>query len=131
MADPSREGGCLCGAIRYRILGEPKSVNLCHCESCRRASGGPAVGFVDMPAGGFMWTKGEPAFYASSPGVRRGFCPTCGTALTYEGDNLPGEMHVLSATLDDPSTWVPTAAFYNNERIAWLKIELPDPEGNS
>jgi hypothetical protein len=127
MTDPSHEGGCLCGAIRYRISGEPKGVNLCHCQSCRRATGGPAVGFVDMPPGGFVWTAGDPAFYVSSPGVRRGFCPVCGTSLTYQADDMPGEMHVLSATLDDPSPWAPTAAYFNDERIAWLKVDLPDP----
>jgi hypothetical protein len=126
MTDPSHEGGCMCGAIRYQISGKPLGVGLCHCLTCRRATGGPVVGFVDMPPGGLSWTSGEPAFFASSPGVRRGFCPVCGTSLTYEADDMPGEVHVLSATLDDPEPWVPTDASFNSERISWVKIDLPD-----
>lgn len=128
---PNPEGGCLCGVIRYRLSGEPKGVNLCHCQSCRRATGGPAVGFIDMPPGGFMWIDVKPAIYMSSPGVRRSFCPTCGTSLTYEADDLPGEMHILSATLDDPAPWAPTEAYFNSDRIAWLKIDLPDHQEGS
>lgn len=126
--DAGNEGGCLCGALRYRIQGEPIGVGLCHCRSCRLATGGPVAGFVDLPPGGFVWTAGEPAFYASSPGVRRGFCSTCGTALTFEADDLPGEVHLLSATLDDPTPWVPDEAgtTHSGDRISWLKIKLPD-----
>ena len=122
----SKRGGCLCGAIRYALSGEPTGVNLCHCQSCRRATGGPAVGFVDMPPGGFTWTSGQPKYYESSPGVRRAFCGVCGTALTYEGDNHPGEVNVLSATLDDPEPWVPTAAYHTTERLPWLHLHLPE-----
>ncbi len=129
--DERHDGGCMCGAIRYQISGQPMSVGLCHCKSCRRATGGPAVGFVDMPPGSFAWTAGEPAFFESSPGVRRGFCPTCGTSLTYEADDLPGEVHLLSATLDNPEPWVPVDATYNHERISWLKIDLPDPKARA
>ena len=38
-----REGGCYCGAIRYRIEGEPLHVNYCHCRMCQRLSGAPVV----------------------------------------------------------------------------------------
>ena len=126
MTDRSHEGGCLCGAIRYRIQGEPIGVGLCYCRSCQRATGGPVAGFVDLPPGGFVWTAGEPAFYASSPGVKRGFCPQCGTALTFEADDIPGEVHLLSATIDDPTPWVPLEAntTHSGDRISWLQLNL-------
>ena len=44
------EGGCLCGAVRYRISGSPLSSVNCHCESCRRASGAPAVAWISRRA---------------------------------------------------------------------------------
>ena len=39
----SVEGGCLCGAIRYRVSGEPLARSLCHCRSCRLGAGAPSV----------------------------------------------------------------------------------------
>jgi hypothetical protein len=121
----SLEGGCLCGALRYRIDGAIPAANLCHCRSCRMAAGAPVVAFADLAPGQFAWTAGEPAFYASSAGVRRGFCATCGTALTYESEDLPGEVHVLSATLDDPGAAPPTGELFAEERIPWMVVRLP------
>lgn len=40
------EGGCRCGAIRYRITGEPLSAGFCHCRMCQRAAGAPVVAWV-------------------------------------------------------------------------------------
>lgn len=115
----------MCGAVRYRFTGMPLSCNLCHCRSCRLATGTPVAAFVDLAADQFAWTRGEPAFFASSVPVRRGFCPSCGTALTYESRDLPGEMHVLSATLDDPSPFAPTEEVFAEERISWMKLRVP------
>ncbi len=125
MAQKNHDGGCLCGAVRYRIAGEPPALNYCHCRSCRLATGGPVAAFADLAPGQFTWTRGEPAFYASSAPVRRGFCPTCGTALTYESTEMPDEVHVLSATLDDPAPFAPTSEFFAEERIPWLHVRLP------
>src|SRR6185503_6909117 len=33
------EGGCQCGAIRYRLTGEPVFLTICHCGECKRQSG--------------------------------------------------------------------------------------------
>ena len=123
---PVLEGGCLCGAVRYRIEGNIPSANLCHCRSCRLATGAPVAGFADLAPGQFAWTRGAPAFYASSPGVRRSFCGTCGTALTYESESLPGEVLVLSATLANPASAPPTAEVFADERIPWLHVHLPE-----
>lgn len=126
--NPCLEGGCLCGTVRYRITGTVPAANLCHCRSCRLAIGAPVATFADLAPGQFAWTAGAPAFYASSPGVRRGFCPTCGTSLTYESDNLPGEVHVLSATLDTPEAVPPTEEVFPEERIPWMHVRLPEVE---
>jgi len=121
----SHEGGCLCGAVRYRVTGAAPACNVCYCRSCRLATGAPVVAFADLAPGQFSWTSGEPAIYASSPGVRRGFCPTCGTALTFEHEGQPGEVHVLSATFDDPAPFVPDKEFFVEERLPWLQVRLP------
>ena len=68
------EGGCLCGAIRYRIEdGEHPAAN-CHCTLCRRASGAPFVSWLVVPEAAFAFTRGEPRLLRSTPGGRRE-CP--------------------------------------------------------
>jgi len=118
------EGGCMCGAVRYAIDDVGAVANYCHCRSCRMATGGPVAAFVDLKPGAFAWTRDPATHYASSPGVRRGFCATCGTALTYEADDTPDEVHVMSPTLDDSTPFAPSGFFHEEERLAWLHLRL-------
>ena len=37
------EGGCLCGAVRYRISAAPSHTDYCHCRMCQRSTGAPVV----------------------------------------------------------------------------------------
>jgi hypothetical protein len=71
------EGGCLCGAVRFRAMGAPKGVFWCHCQSCRRHSGAPVSVFVGFERGAYSVTKGEITKFKSSSGTTRGFCRTC------------------------------------------------------
>lgn len=115
----SATGGCLCGAVRYEADGPSSHPTLCHCESCRRASGASPVAWVTFGRDRFRFTKGEPSSYASSPEVTRRFCPTCGTALTYERSDLPDETDVTVATLDDPTSASPADHTWYGERLPW------------
>ena len=73
------EGGCLCGAVRYRVTGEPVAATLCHCGDCRRASGGTNIAWAVFDLGDFEWLGDEPEDYSSSPGIRWLFCKGCGS----------------------------------------------------
>lgn len=114
------EGGCLCGAVRYRIAEPARFSTMCHCRSCRLATGAPAAAFVGVMRPQFEEVRGARRIFASSPGVRRGFCGTCGTSLTYEGDAWSDEVHIYAATLDQPAAFPPTAHTYTVDRIAWF-----------
>jgi len=116
------EGGCLCGAVRYRASGESSHPSLCHCNSCRRAAGAPLVAWATFPPTQFAFTKGTPARYRSSPPVVRTFCPTCGTPLTYQHASFPNEIDVTIASLDDPSAFPPADHTWTSERIPWLEL---------
>ena len=86
MSEPPLEGGCLCGAVRYRIDAPPLWTAYCHCATCRRSTGAPVTMFVGARSESVRFTAGERAMYASSPDVQRGFCARCGTPLTYESE---------------------------------------------
>ena len=122
------EGGCLCGAVRYRAAGQPSLATLCHCASCRRAAGAPAVAWVTFPAAEFRFTRGEPAGFRSSPPVTRRFCGRCGTPLTYEHEAFPGGTDVTTASLDAPERCPPLDHTWTSERLAWWRPEPRWPE---
>lgn len=120
-------GRCLCGAIRFSYRGPPKWTAYCHCESCRRATSAPAAVWIGIERDQFSWDAGTPSAYASSPGVVRRFCPTCGSPMSYEGDRWPTEVHVLAPSLEDPSPVRPRAHVNAAEQLDWFEVhdDLP------
>jgi len=38
-----REGGCACGAVRYRLTSDPLFTHCCHCLNCQRQTGSAFV----------------------------------------------------------------------------------------
>lgn len=125
------EGGCHCGAVRYRIEGAPMHHALCHCTDCRRSAGAPIVGWTMFHSGQVTTTQGETREYASSEHGRRQFCPNCGTGLFYINQQiLPDIIDVQSATLDDPDAIPPGVQIQTADRIGWMKNahELPEFE---
>jgi len=122
------EGGCLCGALRYRATGAARFATLCHCASCRRAAGAPAVAWVSFPADAFAFTSGEPVRFRSSPPVTRTFCGCCGTPLTYRSDAFPNVVDVTTASLDEPGRCAPLDHTFVSERLRWWRPEPRWPE---
>jgi hypothetical protein len=121
VSGPALEGGCLCGATRYRVAGAARNACFCHCRSCRRASGAPFVAWATFPTEGFALTGGALRLHASSEPVTRGSCPTCGTPLTYAHAARPGEIDVALATLDDPAAVRPECHIWTSHRLPWLE----------
>ncbi len=117
-------GGCMCGAVRYEVIGDPFSVIHCHCLSCRRHTGAPVVTLAGFKQDQVRFTAGERRIYESSPGVGRAYCGQCGTPLTWEGDGGElgpiVELHI--STFDDPDVFVPQYHVHHDERIAWFDV---------
>ncbi len=118
-------GGCLCGATRYEIVGPVLSVGLCHCRSCRLASGATPVGWAVVASTGFRWTAGAAVEHGSSPGVTRTHCGTCGTPLTFADG--PATLDVTIATLDDPEALVPEREIWLSHRPGWVAVDPRRP----
>jgi len=87
-------GGCLCGRARYRLTEPPTSFGACHCQMCRKFSGGIELGLQVMP-GGVVWEGDETVrTYRSSDWAERGFCEICGSSLFWRL-TMPGPMQGL------------------------------------
>lgn len=123
MPDSDRSGetgGCLCGAIRFEVQTEPLWIAHCHCHSCRHNTGSAVATFIGYRMEDVRWTEGARTYFESSPGVKRGFCATCGTPMSYEGDRAPGETHLYIGTMDEPDKFPPRNHVFFEERIAWF-----------
>ena len=125
-------GGCLCGAVRYRITGELIWAGYCHCHSCRRFTGSVVTNWVGVADSGVEFTCGHSTVYAA-PGVERGFCAQCGSSLTYRADRFPDYIQLHIGSLDDPEAVAPMAHVHCAEKPAWFDVddELPRHPGSA
>ena len=114
-------GGCHCGAVRYRAMGPPVLVELCHCKSCRDTVGAPLIAWTAFPRSTFELLAGKPSVYESSKGLERTFCGRCGTSLTLADQRFADEIYVTNASLDDPELLVPEFHIWRSHRLSWLE----------
>jgi hypothetical protein len=120
------EGGCACGAVRYRLASEPMFVHCCHCLNCQRQTGSAFVVNLLIEADRVELLAGEPQ-RVDAPrdrGVQRIFrCPDCQVAV-YSEYSSPGMRFVRGGTLDDPTGVVPDVHIYTRSKVEWVR--LPD-----
>ncbi len=111
------KGGCQCGAVRFEVTGRLGKASVCHCRMCQKAFGNVFAPLVSIPDGALTWTRAEPKRFQSSNFVLRGFCPECGTPLTYEA---PDGLAVAIGAFDHPERIEPDIQFGVEGRIPWM-----------
>ena len=122
-----REGGCSCGAVRYRLTSEPLFVHCCHCRNCQRQTGSAFVVNVLIEADR-VEVVGEPVPVAvprddgSAQPIHR--CPSCQVALFSEYGR-PEIRFLRAGTLDEPSSVAPDVHIYTRSKLPWVVL----PEG--
>ncbi len=121
------EGGCLCGAVRYEVVGPEFDAGYCHCSICRRASGAPVIAWANVEPAAFRVTRGTPRRYRSSPSGERAFCPDCGSQLFFVPTDPAWHLSFMLATLDDPNSIVPRLHIFIHDKLPWFEIadQLP------
>jgi hypothetical protein len=115
-------GGCHCGKVRYEAHGRTFHPTICHCVDCRRVVGAPCVAWFSVERHGFRIVAGEMRRYASSARAERGFCADCGTSLTFQAHDLPGEIDVTTASLDNPERVPPADHTRTARRLGWMRF---------
>jgi len=116
------EGGCFCGAVRYRAAGTPFNSTVCHCTACRRSAGAAAVAWFSVHPRDFALTRGSLREHSSSLHGRRGFCADCGSSVTFRNESLPNEIDIATATLDDPARVPPRDHVWTASRLPWVGL---------
>lgn len=122
-----REGGCACGAVRYRMLSEPLFIHCCHCLNCQRQTGSAFVINLLIEAERVEITAGTakpvdaPRDHGRPQRIFR--CPHCQLAVFSEYSR-PGVWFVRGGTLDDPISITPDVHIYTRSKVGW--VSLPD-----
>ena len=125
-----REGGCFCGAVRFRTHGEPINIRICHCRNCQKAMGGPSFARA-LFAKQAIDIDGETGRYASSERLDRLFCNTCGTSM-FSWQRTGIATGVALACFDDRNAFAPTEHIWVSEKIDWVRLDdglLQYPQG--
>jgi hypothetical protein len=131
------EGGCICGAVRYRLDAAPSGTYACHCKDCQRQSGGAFAISMIVARENFAVTAGETVTFDkradSGRIVRQHACPTCHTRLFNEPLSSPGIIVLKPGTLDDSGWARPVGAIWTESRVPWAEIDwsLPNFPGQA
>lgn len=120
---PDRIGGCLCGAVRYVLKGEPRAIALCHCTHCQRQSGSLLSFNLVMREADYE-QSGETMIYVdggdSGHPVHRHFCGRCGSPIAVKTALMPGKVVVKAGTLDSMDGLQPRTEIYTDHAVTWL-----------
>ncbi|MDH3691611.1 MAG: GFA family protein [Gammaproteobacteria bacterium] len=108
MTLPSQEGGCLCGAVRYRTTDQPKRVIACHCTTCKQRTGAAYGVGVYLDDNDVEFIKGSTQTFElrsdeSDRWIRNEFCTSCGTTVSWTLELRPGLRAIAGGTYDDPN----------------------------
>ncbi len=122
MAD-THEGGCACGAVRYRTTGVPVRVALCACTWCQKRTGGAFGISVYFNDADVEFLQGSLRTHRLTSDAERWlesrFCEACGTTVTWTLELRPGWTGIAGGTFDRPTFW------YDLEAVVFAR-SMPD-----
>jgi hypothetical protein len=123
--DLPREGGCACGAVRYRLTSDPLFTHCCHCLNCQRQTGSAFVINVLIEADRVELIAGapQPVEVPRDDGSKQVIfrCPDCQVAVFSEYGR-PEVRFVRAGTLDRPSGVTPDVHIYTRSKLPWVTL---------
>lgn len=124
-------GGCLCGAIRYKVTGDPVRVQICHCDDCRRATGSNFATNVFIHTNQFKLLLGMPKTYqhAADSGnmMTKEFCGECGAPIGGYNSRSADMRIVKVGSIDDASFVQPDAEVFVSQALPFT-LHFPHTE---
>jgi hypothetical protein len=123
--DVPREGGCACGAVRYRLASAPLFVHCCHCLNCQRQTGSAFVInlLIESDRLELLGDTPQPVDVPRDDGsTQRIFrCPSCQVAV-FSHYGRPEVSFVRGGTLDEPSGVAPDVHIYTRSKLSWVSL---------
>ncbi len=117
----TREGGCLCGAVRFKAEGEPINVRICHCRNCQKAMGSPFFARALFKQSD-LTVEGDTAPLCLLGGARSCFLQDLRHAAVFLAKE-PAAAGVALAAFDDRNAFAPTEHIWVTEKMDWVKID--------
>jgi len=128
---PTLEGGCACGAVRYRLTSKPMFVHCCHCRDCQRQTGSAFVLNALIETDRVTLLSGEPRPVAVPTDSGRPHeifrCPTCQTAVWSDYGRRGVLRFVRVGTLDDAAALPPDVHIYTRSKLPWIALPAGVP----
>ena len=129
---PAREGGCSCGAVRYRVTSAPVRISVCHCKFCQRRTGSAFGVNVYFRKEDFELTRGSLKSYEhrsdeTNRWLKMEFCPGCGSTVTWTLEIQPEWRGVAGGSLDDTSWLRIERHAWTRSRQQWLPLPTDVP----
>ena len=126
------QGGCACGAVRYRLSASPLIVHACHCRDCQRLTGSAFVVNIWIERNCVEADHSLPKSFLLAAGSGKPhqvfFCGDCGTYLWSKYHAAPGDTVLLRAgTLDDPQRIKPDVHIFTRSKLPWLVLPNDTP----
>lgn len=112
---PELDGRCLCGQVTFkaRPFG---GAGACHCETCRRWSGGIFLG-VQLAGAPCFADQAPLAVYRSSQWGERVFCRNCGASLIWRTVESGHQVASIQC-FDEPGRFPLKTEIYIDEKPA-------------
>jgi hypothetical protein len=125
------EGGCFCGAVRYRLASAPMFVNCCHCTDCQTQTGGAFAINALIEADRVQIVQGAPVAVEMPTGSGRPHdvhrCPACQTALWSDYGRRKVMLFLRVSTLDAPHALKPDAHIFTRSKVPWVALPADQP----
>lgn len=120
-------GGCMCGAVRYECIGDTENASYCHCDDCKKATGGPYTVGVLVKAVDLRIICGKVKGYTTTADsgrkITREFCPNCGSPLFTRAEKCPDFVFLKAGCLDKPELIKPSCQTWVKRAVPWAYID--------
>lgn len=123
-------GGCLCGAVRYKIAGDLIFSGKCYCEDCRKSGSTGHSSVLAVPEPSVSLTGKLTEFKkqgSSGQPITRKFCPVCGSRISSSAAAMPGVLMINASSLDDPKVFVNQMSVFASRAPSWDRPPSDSP----
>ncbi|HVY83910.1 MAG TPA: GFA family protein [Caulobacterales bacterium] len=123
------EGGCSCGAVRFRLKSRPMFTHCGHCRDCQKQTGGAFAisALIETDRIEMLGASPKPIAMPSPSGRGHDIyrCEACQVAVWSDYGRRPYIRFVRVSTLDNPDAIEPDVHIFVRSKVPWVRL----PEG--